>query len=181
MFMLNSKTSNRPTNGHQSLKHNFKFKLSITQTTSTNCEQDSILVLALISCFVSGFWAVFRRFLGVNNSAELMTQNIFCERFLLLLASILSLPCLIIMKPINMAYDFFTIYHPNIFGSRNSPLKHARKVENIQKQVWKHITTNSGLNYCCIVNLQYLLYTLESPVWSIFNIELSSLFVQKPD
>ena len=47
----------------------------------------------------------------------------------------LAIPCLILLGPVYIIFDFFTVYHPNFFGTPNSPANHAKKVLKIQEQV----------------------------------------------
>ena len=44
-------------------------------------------------------------------------------------------PVLIITKPLGIIFDFITIHSPNLFKTQNTVERHARKVENVQKQV----------------------------------------------
>jgi hypothetical protein len=38
-------------------------------------------------------------------------------------------------KPLGLLFDLLTIHYPNLFKTKNTPAKHVKKVESVQKQV----------------------------------------------
>ena len=61
---------------------------------------------------------------------------------------------LILLTPVRIIFDFFTITHPDFFRSPNTPANHDKKVKQVQEQVLNicksniSVTSHRKSHYC---------------------------------
>jgi hypothetical protein len=65
-----------------------------------------------------------------------MAKLTIFESFVIFVVTyVIALPAIVLFVPITTIFEFFTIFHPNFFGSRNTPANHVKKVNKVQEQV----------------------------------------------